>query len=55
MICFWRNLCFSIVLEQDQASNEELQCDELDEFKCADGTECILKGDDTLSIQSQKS
>ena len=46
------NSYFSIVSEQDQPSNDELQCDELDEFKCADGTECILKGDDTLSIQS---
>ena len=52
---FLINLYFSIVSEQDQPSNDELQCDELDEFKCADGTECILKGDDTLSIQSQKS
>ena len=39
-------------LEEDQPSNEELQCDELDEFKCADGTECILKGDDTPTSKS---
>ena len=49
---FLINLYFSIVLEQDQPSNDELQCDELDEFKCADGTECILKGNDKSTGQS---
>ena len=34
------------LLEKYQPPNKEVQCDELDEFKCADGSECILKGNE---------
>ena len=41
---------FESILEYDQNDQEyeppeeEVVCDELDEFRCADGRECILKG-----------
>ena len=42
---FCKNKCtLKHILDEYEPPNEEVACDALDEFRCADGRECILKG-----------